>query len=106
MVSIVSFQEQIRGSLAWLQRGRKPEDIIRGYRHVQSLLSYYSSALVQPFDDAAMSHVREWQRARIRIGTLDLRIAAIATVHDLKLLSRNLRDFRKVPGLDVEDWTA
>jgi len=31
---------------------------------------------------------------------------AIAKATAVKLLSRNLRDFRLVPGLDVEDWTT
>ena len=42
---------------------------------------------------------------RVRIGTMDLKIAAIVLAHDATLLSRNLSDFRKVPGLKVEDWT-
>jgi tRNA(fMet)-specific endonuclease VapC len=43
---------------------------------------------------------------RIRIGSFDLKIAAIAIAHDATLLSRNLAVFRKVPGLKVEDWTV
>ena len=35
---------------------------------------------------------------------MDLKIASIVLVHDATLLSRNLRDFRQVPGLRVEDW--
>jgi tRNA(fMet)-specific endonuclease VapC len=42
---------------------------------------------------------------RIRVSTLDLRIASIARVRDLTVLTRNLRDFGRVPGLAVEDWT-
>jgi tRNA(fMet)-specific endonuclease VapC len=43
---------------------------------------------------------------KIRIGTMDLKIAAIALAHGATLLSRNLVDFKKVPGLTVEDWTT
>jgi tRNA(fMet)-specific endonuclease VapC len=36
---------------------------------------------------------------------MDLRIAAIALTRQFTVLSRNLVDFQKVPGLLVEDWT-
>ena len=45
-------------------------------------------------------------RLKLRIGTMDLRIAAIAIAQDALFLSKNLTDFRKVPGLRVEDWTV
>ena len=43
---------------------------------------------------------------KVRIGTMDLRIAAITIAQDGLLLSKNLTDFRKVPGLRVEEWTV
>jgi tRNA(fMet)-specific endonuclease VapC len=36
---------------------------------------------------------------------MDLRIASIAFSHGLIVLTRNLRDFSKVAGLVIEDWT-
>ena len=41
---------------------------------------------------------------RIRIGTLDLRIASITLAYDATLLTRNIADFRQVPGLKIENW--
>lgn len=37
-------------------------------------------------------------------GTMDLKIVSIVLVHGATLLSGNLRDFRQIPGLHVEDW--
>jgi predicted nucleic acid-binding protein len=37
---------------------------------------------------------------------MDLRIASVALVSNATLLTRNLRDFRHVPDLAVEDWTV
>jgi len=103
-VSVVSFQEQAQGWLAYIHRARKPDQLLRGFFYLQRLLDDYSARNVLPFDESAMDEFLRLQQQRIRIGTNDLRIAAIAKANGVKLLSRNLRDFRLVPGLDVEDW--
>ena len=58
------------------------------------------------FDRVAANEFERLRQAHVRIGTQDLRIAAICLAYDATLLSRNLRDFQKVPGLRVEDWSA
>jgi tRNA(fMet)-specific endonuclease VapC len=45
------------------------------------------------------------QRMTALIATMDLRIASIALCQGLTSLTRNSRDFSRVPGLVVEDWT-
>lgn len=54
--------------------------------------------------DAAAAIYLGLRAQRIRIGTMDLRIASIVMSKGAILLSRNLTDFAKVPGLRVEDW--
>ncbi len=56
------------------------------------------------FDDDAAEVFESLLEMRPRIGTMDLKIAAICLAHDVLLLSRNLLDFEKVPGLKVENW--
>jgi tRNA(fMet)-specific endonuclease VapC len=53
------------------------------------------------FDEPAAVAFQSLVRARVRIGTMDLKIAAVARSLNATLLSRNLKDFRKVPGLRV-----
>jgi tRNA(fMet)-specific endonuclease VapC len=62
-----------------------------------------------PFDDAAARHYAEIRddletRGEV-IGPNDLLIAAIARTHGLTLVSNN-REFERVRGLTVEDWTV
>ena len=61
---------------------------------------------IASFDQAAADCFDDLRRQRVRIGTMDLRIAAIAITRDWTLLTRNAADFAKVPGLLFEDWTV
>ena len=63
-----------------------------------------------PFDDAA---AQEFGRIRsvldaagTPIGPYDMQIAAIALVHGLIVVTHNVREFSRVPGLQIEDWEA
>jgi tRNA(fMet)-specific endonuclease VapC len=79
---------------------------IEPYSRLRRHLDDYRTILLLDFDQRAAAEFQELRRLRIRIGTMDLRIAAIVLAQDATLLSRNLSDFRKVPGLKVEDWTT
>jgi tRNA(fMet)-specific endonuclease VapC len=104
-VSIISFEEQMRGWLAFIARGRSSHDAIRGYAYLHALLEDFATRPVLDFDQRCAAEFERLARSRPRIGTMDLRIAATAIAHNALLLSKNLMDFRKVPGLRVEDWS-
>lgn len=61
-----------------------------------------------PFDDKAaeiFGHIRATlEKAGTPIGPYDMQIAAIAIANNLILVSHNVREFQRVPGLRVEDW--
>lgn len=76
------------------------------YHRLHKHLDDFKEHPVLDFGASAFLLVQQLLKSKIRIGTMDLRIAAIALTHDATLISRNLADFRKVPGLRVEDWTA
>lgn len=104
--SIISFHEQVTGWNAYLNRAKTQRDVVLSYLRFEKILRDFSQRQILPFDEAASEVFESLKKQRVRIGTLDLRIAAIAIAKQLTLLSRNFQDFRKVPGLDVEDWTA
>lgn len=104
-VSIVSFQEQVRGSHAHIAQAKTSADLVRRYGRLSSLLIDYSMATVLPFTAAAAAVLDGLRAQNVQIKAMDLRIASIALASSLTLLTRNLRDFQKVPGLVIEDWT-
>jgi tRNA(fMet)-specific endonuclease VapC len=105
-LSVVGFHEQMLGGHAYINRARTMRDVIRGYEVLSQVLQSYLAAAVLPFDAAAGTAFDGLISRRVRVGTMDLRIASIALSRGLTVLSRNLGDFGKVPGLVVEDWTA
>jgi len=104
-VSIVSFHEQLNGWQAYLKRAKTPGAVIAAYARFQRILLDFSSAQVLPFDEAASGKFGDLRSAGVRIGTMDLRIAATALSRQFTVLTRNTIDFEKVPGLSIEDWT-
>jgi len=103
--TIISFEEQFRGWMSFLNRSRSSDEVLKAYSRLGAVLRYYCDSNLLPFEAQAQVYFADLRRQRVQIGTLDLRIASIALATHSTLLSRNLRDFRKVPGLVVEDWT-
>jgi tRNA(fMet)-specific endonuclease VapC len=105
-VSIVTFQEQVAGWQSFLNHRRHPDHIVHGYAKLSQPLRDYLKIQIADFGHDSCQQFDELRKQRIRIGTMDLRIASIVLVNDYTVLTRNLVDFEKVPGLKVEDWTA
>lgn len=56
------------------------------------------------FDQKAYTYYTELRSQKIRIGRQDLKIASIALATNSILITRNSRDFNKIPHLRFEDW--
>ena len=103
-VTVITAQESFEGWFALINRERAVFDQTKAYAQFLRSIETVVKFTILPFDpDSA----RIFQRLRdegIRIGTMDLKIAAICLAHDATLLTRNRVDFDKVPGLRVENW--
>lgn len=106
LTTIITYEEQMRGWLAWIAQARSLKQQIERYAMLKRMVTSYAEVTLMDFDQLAAHEFERLQKQRIRIGTMDLKIAAIALAHNATLLSRNLPDFTKVPGLQVEDWSA
>jgi tRNA(fMet)-specific endonuclease VapC len=107
-VTVVTVEEQVRGWLNAIRQtsqSSQPERLIWAYRGLRDVVRYLSRLNLVDFSEEAYACYQELRRQRIRIGTQDLRIAAIVLAENSILVTRNQRDFVQVPGLVFEDWT-
>src|SRR5262249_15215288 len=105
-IAVINIEEPLRGWLAEINRRRMARDQVVPYDRLVKLIKFFACFPILAFDGNAAGKFDELRKQRIRIGTMDMKIAAIALVNDALFLSANLRDFRQVPGLRVENWLA
>ena len=102
--TIVCLEEQLRGWLAAIKRKRDPSDQVPVYHRLGRLWQFFGAWKILHFDDRAAERCKTLRKQKVRIGSQDLKIAAIALTCDALLLSANVRDFSQIPGLRVESW--
>ena len=103
--TVVTLREQVRGRLAIVDRADEGPALVRAYEQFQVTVDYFKQIHLLPFTAAAAEQLRQLRTQKVRVATQDLRIAAIVLSVEGVLVTSNLRDFGRVPGLSVEDWT-
>lgn len=101
--SDVAMSAVVRAELAY--GARKSVHVAENLRLVDAFFEPFTCL---PFDSRAADHygaVRsDLEREGRPIGPNDLLIAATALAHDLTLVTHNISEFARVPGLTLEDW--
>jgi tRNA(fMet)-specific endonuclease VapC len=103
-VTVISLEEQTRGWLAYIAKQRSFDRQIAAYSRLINLVEDFSTRRILEFDAAAAAEASALSKSKLRLGTMDLKIAAIAITTNSVLLSANARDFRRVPNLRFEEW--
>lgn len=105
-VSAVTVEEVLRGRLAVLSRRLEGEAMVRGYAKLIETVRFFHRIPVVSLDDKSEQQFQQLRSARLRVGTQDLKIAATALAHGLIVVTRNRRDFERIPGLTIDDWSV
>jgi tRNA(fMet)-specific endonuclease VapC len=81
----------------------RSQDVAKNFANVRAFVQGFTSL---PFDDAAAERHAEIRAALAGkpIGPHDFLIAAIALANNLTLVTNNIAEFARVPGLQLEDW--
>jgi tRNA(fMet)-specific endonuclease VapC len=103
--TIISVEEQFRGWAAQIHKlHADPHAQIPAYARLKRRLEFYAGWIVLPWEEGSAQSFANCRRQHVRIGSMDLKIACIALLHDATLLTRNAKDFAQVPGLRIENW--
>lgn len=105
-VTIVSFHEQVSGWTKYVKSAQDPSRIVVGYLRLETILRNFAEAQVLPYSTSASEIFEDIRSQKIRVATMDLRIASIAIAQRMILVTRNTVDFDRIPNLVLEDWTV
>jgi tRNA(fMet)-specific endonuclease VapC len=104
-ITVITVVEQMYGRLDIVKRAKSKQELVTAYALLKETFNRLYQGNILDFDEAAFNIYDKLRAAKIRIGTQDLRIAAIALSVSAIVVTRNRKDFEKVPGLEIVDWS-
>jgi tRNA(fMet)-specific endonuclease VapC len=103
--TIITYEEQSRGWLAYLSNAKTSDAQVAAYSFLQNHAVHYRAIDIFPFSTAAAQIYQTLRKNYPRLGSGDLKIAAIVITHEAILLTRNIKDFSQIQNLSIENWT-
>jgi tRNA(fMet)-specific endonuclease VapC len=103
-VTIITVEELLGGWYTQIRQARDDQQIARAYQALQEALEFTRGIRILPFDLRGIRRYRQLRTQHRRIGTNDLRIAAIVLEQRGILVTRNTTDFADITGLQLDDW--
>jgi tRNA(fMet)-specific endonuclease VapC len=104
IVSVVSYEEQLRGRLVIVSQAKTKEQLARAYWLLLDMQVYFCGMRVVDFGKVETTIYESLRKLHRRTGTMDLRIAATALAHNAILVTRNTQDFAEIENLKIENW--
>lgn len=105
-ITVITVEEQVTGWYTLLRRAASNQAVSRAYSQMADTVAKLGRFQILPFPVPAIEDFQRLKALKLRVGAMDLRIAAITLHYGGILITRNRRDFERVPGLVLEDWTA
>jgi tRNA(fMet)-specific endonuclease VapC len=98
--------EQLRGRFDAVFKAADAAALVRARQRLQQTEDALARLPLLPIDEAAAAEFERLigTKGLRRLGRGDLLIASIALANKATLVTRNRKDFGKVPGLKIENW--
>jgi len=104
-ISVITVEEQLSGWYTQLRQAKDDERLAWAYRRLAATVRALAKVPIVDFDEPAIRRCEQLKKLKLKVRKMDLRIAATVLELDAILVTRNVRDFRQVPGLRIEDWS-
>jgi tRNA(fMet)-specific endonuclease VapC len=104
--TIITRIEVLRGRFDAILKAADAAQLQLAHHRLQDSEEQFAMLPIVPIDASAADHFARLLRDKKlkRIGRGDLLIAAITLANGATLVTRNQKDFSKVPGLRIENW--
>jgi len=105
-ITVISVEEQLTGWYTALRRAKRRDVLARVYEALAATTRALSGLCILSFPEPAIQRYEQLEGQRLNVGKMDLRIAAITLEHSGIVVTRNVRDFQRIPGLTLENWAV
>jgi tRNA(fMet)-specific endonuclease VapC len=104
--TIVTKAEMLRGRIEYLLKADQPEILLRAQTRYTETERLLQEIQIIPFDAKSIEQFQTLcSQSRFRkVGRGDLLIASISLAHRATLVTRNLKDFDRIPNLKIVNW--
>ena len=103
-ITIISVEEQLSGWYTLLRKMSEPAKLACAYDNMTKSVTFISRLSILTFTEPAIKRYVSLRTLKLNVGKMVLRIAAIVLENGAILVTRNTRDFAKIPGLTIENW--
>ncbi len=102
----VNVEEALGGWYAYLRQARTNAEQARAAARLANAFMYLARFPVYPLTETALDAADRLAKLRLNVGRMDLKIAALALELGATVVTNNVRDFARIPGLVVVDWSV
>lgn len=105
-ITVLSVEEQLSGWYTQVRKAKRPERLAWAYSRLAETVRFLARVRILNYDEAAMKRYEEFRKRKVKMSRMDMRIAATTMEHGAVLVTRNVRDFERIPGIQLEDWSS
>jgi tRNA(fMet)-specific endonuclease VapC len=105
-ITVISVEEQLSGWYTQIRRAKRRDVLAKVYQRLATNVEHLAGTPVLSFTEPAILRYEQLKAHPLNVRKMDLRIAAVVLENNGVLVTRNLRDFQRVPNLVVENWAV